>query len=67
MGLISTKARLSDPSKGKGTSGGFRIVTYLVTENQHDTTIQLITILNKSEEASVTKDDVIKLIKKSGL
>jgi len=61
------KVRLADPSKGKGTSGGFWVVTYLVIENQQDTTIQLITILNKSEEASVTKDDVIKLIKKCGL
>jgi len=61
------KVRLADPSKGKGTSGGFRIITYLVIENPDETTIQLITILNKSEEASITKDDVLKLIKKCGL
>ena len=61
------KVRLADPSKGKGTSGGFRVITYLVTETQNDITIQLITILNKSEEASITKDDVLKLIKKCGL
>jgi mRNA-degrading endonuclease RelE of RelBE toxin-antitoxin system len=61
------KVRLADPSKGKGTSGGFRVITYLVTETQNDITIQLITILNKSEEASITKDDVLKLIKKCDL
>ncbi len=61
------KVRLADPSKGKGTSRGFRVITYLVTEDADATIIQLITILNKSEEASITKDDVLKLIKKSGL
>jgi len=61
------KVRLSDPSKGKGTSGGFRIVTYLITETSDSIIIQLITILNKSEEDSITKDDIVKLIKKSDL
>jgi mRNA-degrading endonuclease RelE of RelBE toxin-antitoxin system len=61
------KVRLSDRSKGKGTSGGFRIITYFVTERADETIIQLITILNKSEEASISKDDVLKLISKSGL
>jgi hypothetical protein len=61
------KVRLADPSKGKGTSGGFRVVTYLVIENPEEIIIQLITILNKSEEDSITKADVLKLIRKCGL
>ncbi len=61
------KVRVADPSKGTGKSGGFRVVTYLVIENTDSIEIQLITILNKSEEASVSKEDVLKLIKKSGL
>jgi len=61
------KIRLADPSKGKGTSGGFRVITYLVTEQQESTTIQLITILDKSEEATIKKEDVLMLIKKCGL
>jgi mRNA-degrading endonuclease RelE of RelBE toxin-antitoxin system len=61
------KVRLADPSKGKGTSGGFRVVTYLVIEKPDDVVIQLITILNKSEEDSITKEDVLRLIKKCGL
>ena len=61
------KVRLSDPSKGKGTSGGFRIITYLITEEQESITIQLITILDKSEEASIKKEEVLRLIKKCGL
>jgi mRNA-degrading endonuclease RelE of RelBE toxin-antitoxin system len=61
------KVRLSDPSKGKGTSGGFRVVTYLMTEKSNDIIIQLITILNKSEEDSITKEDILKLVKKCSL
>lgn len=61
------KVRLADPSKGKGTSGGFRVVTYLVTEERGWVSILLITILDKSEEASIKKEDVLKLIKKCGL
>jgi len=61
------KVRLADPSKGKGASGGFRVVTYLVVERPDDVIIQLITILNKSEEDSITKEDVLKLIKRCGL
>lgn len=61
------KVRLSDPSKGKGASGGFRVITYLVIEEVDSITIQLITILNKSEEASIKKEDVLKLIKKLGI
>ena len=34
------KVRLAGASKGKGTSGGFRVVTYLVTESQNEITIQ---------------------------
>lgn len=61
------KIGLADPSKGKGSSGGFRVITYLVTEKPDSTIIQLITILNKSEEDSITKEDVIKLVKKCNL
>ena len=59
--------RLADPSKGKGASGGFRVVTYLVVERPGEVIIQLITILNKSEEDSIAKEDVLKLIKGCGL
>lgn len=61
------KVRLADSSKGKGTSGGFRVITYLVMEEADSITIQLITILDKSQEASITKDEVVKLIKKCNL
>lgn len=56
------KIRLGDESKGKGKSGGFRIITYLVYESKGTTEIFLITILDKSEEATMKKADIINLI-----
>ena len=61
------KVRLADESKGKGKSGGFRIITYLIEENTESTDIYLITIFDKSEEASIDKDDIKKIIKNERL
>lgn len=61
------KVRLADESKGKGKSGGFRVITYLVEETTTDTDIYLITIFDKSEDASIGKDDIKKIIKSEGL
>ncbi len=56
------KIRVADQSKGKGKSGGFRVITYLVQENKTSTDVYLITIFDKSEESSISKDDVKKII-----
>lgn len=61
------KVRLADESKGKGKSGGFRVITYLIEEHATSTEIYLITIFDKSEEASIDKDDVKEIIKSEGL
>lgn len=61
------KVRLADESKGKGKSGGFRVITYLVEETEESTDIYLITIFDKSEEASISKDDVREIIESEGI
>jgi mRNA-degrading endonuclease RelE of RelBE toxin-antitoxin system len=61
------KVRLADESKGRGKSGGFRVITYLVEENAQSTDIYLITIFDKSEESSIDKDDIKEIIKSEGL
>jgi mRNA-degrading endonuclease RelE of RelBE toxin-antitoxin system len=61
------KIRLADESKGKGKSGGFRVITYLIEEGVESTDIYLITIFDKSEEASIEKDDVKNILKSEGL
>ena len=61
------KIRISDESKGKGKSGGFRVVTYVIDEREDGTDIYLITIFDKSEEASISKEDVKRMLKQYGL
>jgi len=57
------KVRLADESKGKGKSGGFRVITYVIEENAESTDIYLITIYDKSEESYIDKDDILGDIK----
>ena len=64
LGAGLYKLRLASESKGKGKSGGFRIITYLVKELNNGTEIYLITIYDKSEESSINKKGLLTLINK---
>ncbi len=61
------KIRLADESKGKGKSGGFRVITYVIEEKEESTEIYLITIFDKSEEASIGKEDIKVILLSEGL
>jgi hypothetical protein len=50
LGNNAYKIRIAIRSKGKGKSGGARIITYLVTENKE---VYLLTIYDKSELSSI--------------
>lgn len=54
------KIRLAVKSKGKGKSGGARVVTYVVTENGE---IYLLTIYDKLEFDSVDNKALAKIVK----
>lgn len=56
LGNNSFKLRLAIKSKGKGKSGGARVITYIVTEDEE---IYLLTIYDKSEIENVS-DRVLK-------
>lgn len=58
LGNETYKIRMSIRSKGKGKSGGARVITYKVTDNKE---IYLLTIYDKSELDSLD-DKVIKSI-----
>ena len=62
LGAGLYKIRLAVKSKGKGKSGGFRIVSYLVTENEDNTDVFLITMYDKSEDSSIDKDTLLTMI-----
>ena len=53
------KIRVAIKSKGKGKSGGARIITYLVTENKE---IYLLTVYDKSEMDTIDSKAIQKII-----
>jgi len=57
------KVRLAVQSKGKGKSGGFRVVTYLINEEDDSISITMITLYDKSEESTIDKKHLQKIIK----
>ena len=57
------KIRLGAKSKGGGKSGGFRVITYLIEENENSSDIYFITIYDKSEEDTLDKKMLLKIIK----
>ena len=58
LGNDTYKIRVAIKSKGKGKSGGARVIIYVVTENQE---VYLLTIYDKSEFDSID-DKAIKSI-----
>ena len=58
------KIRLAISSKGKGKSGGARVITYLVTE---DNEVYLVFIYDKSQLENITNEQVHEMLKKANL
>jgi mRNA-degrading endonuclease RelE of RelBE toxin-antitoxin system len=57
------KVRLSDESKGKGKSGGFRVMYYHLNVTQDKIDILLLSIYNKSAQSTIKKADAIKKLR----
>ena len=54
------KIRLAIESKGKGKSGGARVITNVYVAHE---TVFLLTIYDKSEQADITDNDLLQLLK----
>lgn len=70
MGTLITenvyKIRLAIKSKGKGKSGGARVITYLELDlkiEEETTNIFLLTIYDKSDMENISKNEIDDLIK----
>lgn len=57
------KIRLAVESKGKGKSGGYRVITYILTQTGDEISINMLTIYDKSEEGSIDKKKLLQFIK----
>jgi mRNA-degrading endonuclease RelE of RelBE toxin-antitoxin system len=53
------KIRLAIASKGKGKSGGARVITHVIFK---DNTVFMLTIYDKSEIANITDKEILELI-----
>ncbi len=60
LGGNTFKIRLAVASKGKGKSGGIRVITYVIIQNEK---VYLADIYDKSEQANVTDKELEELIK----
>lgn len=63
LGQNAYKARVAVKSKGKGKSGGLRVITYLITEEEE---IYLLTIYDKSEMEGIDNQSLKEMIKEVG-
>lgn len=57
------KIRLAVKSKGKGKSGGFRVITYLIASDVNGFTINLLMLYDKSEVADIPKEELLRILK----
>lgn len=64
LGNNCYKIRLAIGSKGKGKSGGARVITYLYIEAE---TIYLLTIYDKGEKADLKSKELNDMIERLGL
>lgn len=55
------KVRVADKSKGKGKSGGFRVIYYHITQTDHGIDMLLLSIFDKSEQSTIKKGEAIKI------
>lgn len=60
IGNSCYKIRLAIASKGKGKSGGARVITYLQIT---DTTVFLLSIYDKSEQENIPDKELAELLK----
>lgn len=60
LGNNCFKIRIAIKSKGKGKSGGGRIITFLRIDHE---TVYLLSIYDKSEKASITDAELKELLK----
>lgn len=61
------KIRMKITSKGKGKSGGARVITFTIVASVDETKINLLYIYDKSERSSISKNELEELLRLSGL
>lgn len=61
------KIRMRITSKGKGKSGGARVITFTVVIAVDETEINLLYIYDKAERSNISSKELEELLRKNGL
>lgn len=67
LGHHLRKVRVPITSKGKGKSGGARVITYTVIFAQTDAEVRLITIYDKSERDNISDAELRDILRRNGI
>ena len=67
LGNQTRKVRMAIASKGKGKSGGARVITCTILIDVENAKIYLLTIYDKNEQQSISKQAIAYLKEQSGL
>lgn len=67
LGCGLRKIRLKIASKGRGKSGGARVITFTVVVSIDETEINLLYIYDKAERDSLSLKELEELLRKNGL
>ncbi len=67
LGSGIRKVRMSIGSKGRGKSGGARVITVTIVVNVEETEINLLFIYDKAERENITAGEIKALIREVGL
>ena len=59
LGKDCYKIKLAIKSKGKGSSGGARVITYIITENEE---VILLSIYDKKIKSNLTQNELKELL-----
>lgn len=61
------KVRMRIATKGKGKSGGARVITFTIVVSQQDAILNLLFIYDKAERDSISEKEIERLLKLNGL
>ena len=64
LGYNIYKIRMAITSKGKGKSGGARVITFMITREQE---VYLVYVYDKGQLENITKDQILILLQNAGL
>lgn len=61
------KIRMAVSDKGKGKSGGARVITYTVEIDEESGKVTLLTIYDKNDRESISKNEIAGLLREAGV